>query len=62
MAEDNFQKALMITNTSGWDTDCNSANIGCLMGIKLGLKGIDGERLRRGRRLHWVGRPHWVEG
>jgi hypothetical protein len=21
---DNFQKALMITNTSGWDTDCNS--------------------------------------
>jgi ADP-ribosylglycohydrolase len=39
--EDNFQKALMITNTSGWDTDCNSANIGCLMGIKLGLKGID---------------------
>ena len=38
---DNFQKALMITNTSGWDTDCNSANIGCLMGIKLGLKGID---------------------
>jgi ADP-ribosylglycohydrolase len=39
--EDNFQKALMITNTSGWDTDCNSANIGCLMGIKLGLQGID---------------------
>jgi ADP-ribosylglycohydrolase len=38
---DNFQKALMITNTSGWDTDCNSANIGCLMGIKLGLQGID---------------------
>jgi hypothetical protein len=38
---DNFQKALMITNTSGWDTDCNSANIGCLMGIKLGLKGIE---------------------
>jgi ADP-ribosylglycohydrolase len=39
--EDNFQKALMITNTSGWDTDCNSGNIGCLMGIKLGLKGIE---------------------
>jgi ADP-ribosylglycohydrolase len=38
---DNFQQALMITNTSGWDTDCNSANIGCLMGIKLGLQGID---------------------
>lgn len=38
---DDFQKALMITNTSGWDTDCNSGNIGCLMGIRLGLKGID---------------------
>jgi ADP-ribosylglycohydrolase len=39
--EDDFQKSLMITNTSGWDTDCNSGNIGCLMGIKNGLPGID---------------------
>jgi hypothetical protein len=39
--EDDFQKSLMITNTSGWDTDCNSGNVGCLMGIKNGLKGID---------------------
>ena len=39
--EDNFQKTLMITNTSGWDTDCNSGNVGCLMGIKNGLAGID---------------------
>ena len=38
---DDFQRALMIGNTAGWDTDCNSGNIGCLMGIKLGLKGID---------------------
>ncbi len=38
---DNFQRALMITNTSGWDTDCNSANVGCLMGIKGGLAAID---------------------
>jgi ADP-ribosylglycohydrolase len=38
---DDFQRALMIGNTSGWDTDCNSGNIGCLMGIKLGLRGID---------------------
>lgn len=38
---DDFQKALMITNTSGWDTDCNSANVGCIMGIKGGLAGID---------------------
>jgi len=38
---DDFQKALTITNTSGWDTDCNSGNIGCLEGIRLGLAGIN---------------------
>jgi hypothetical protein len=39
--EDVFQKTLMIANTCGWDTDCNSGNVGCLMGIKNGLAGID---------------------
>jgi ADP-ribosylglycohydrolase len=39
--DDDFQKALMIANTSGWDTDCNSGNVGCLMGIKNGLTAID---------------------
>jgi ADP-ribosylglycohydrolase len=38
---DSFQRSLMITNTAGWDTDCNSANVGCIMGIKNGLAGID---------------------
>ncbi len=38
--EDSFQKSLMIVNTSGWDTDCNSGNVGCLMGIKNGLAGL----------------------
>ncbi len=40
-APDDFQRALMIASTSGWDTDCNAGNVGCLMGIKLGLAGID---------------------
>jgi ADP-ribosylglycohydrolase len=40
-APDDFQRALMIANTSGWDTDCNSGNVGCLLGIKNGLRGID---------------------
>jgi len=40
-SEDDFANALMIANTSGWDTDCNSGNVGCLMGIKNGLQGID---------------------
>jgi ADP-ribosylglycohydrolase len=39
--DDDFQRSLMIANTSGWDTDCNSANVGCLLGIKNGLVGID---------------------
>lgn len=40
-APDDFQKALMIVNTAGWDTDCNSGNVGCLLGIKNGLAGIE---------------------
>jgi ADP-ribosylglycohydrolase len=39
--DDDFQKTLMIVNTCGWDTDCNSGNVGCLMGIKGGLAGIN---------------------
>ena len=38
--EDDFQRSLMIVNTCGWDTDCNSGNLGCLLGIKLGLAGL----------------------
>lgn len=38
--DDDFQKSLMIVNTSGWDTDCNSGNLGCLLGIKNGLAGL----------------------
>lgn len=38
---DDFQRALMITNTAGWDTDCNSGNVGCFLGIKNGLSGLD---------------------
>jgi len=36
-----FQKSLMIANTAGWDTDCNSGNVGCLLGIKDGLVALD---------------------
>jgi ADP-ribosylglycohydrolase len=39
--DDDFQKSLMIANTAGWDTDCNSGNVGCLLGIKNGLAGIN---------------------
>ena len=40
-APDDFQKAQMIVNTSGWDTDCNAGNVGCLLGIMNGLDGLD---------------------
>jgi ADP-ribosylglycohydrolase len=39
--EGDFQKSLMIVNTCGWDTDCNSGNVGCLLGIRNGLDGIN---------------------
>jgi len=40
-SNDDFQTAMKVVNTAGWDTDCNSGNLGCLMGIKNGLAGLD---------------------
>ena len=40
--KNDFQKSLLIANTSGWDTDCNSGNVGCLLGIKGGLSTFEG--------------------
>jgi ADP-ribosylglycohydrolase len=37
-----FHQAMTIVNTSGWDTDCNSGNVGCLIGVMHGLKGLEG--------------------
>jgi ADP-ribosylglycohydrolase len=38
--EGDFSRALLIAAASGWDTDCNAGNVGCLMGIQQGLAGI----------------------
>jgi len=38
--DSDFTQSMLVVNTAGWDTDCNSGNIGCLMGIKNGLAGI----------------------
>lgn len=32
-----FSLAMHIINTCGWDTDCNSGNVGCLVAIMHGL-------------------------
>ncbi len=34
---DSFREAMRICVSSGWDTDCNGANLGCLNGIRLGI-------------------------
>ena len=40
-APDDFSRAQTIVCTSGWDTDCNAGNVGCLMGAMLGLEELD---------------------
>lgn len=37
-----FHSAMHIINTCGWDTDCNSGNVGCLVAIMNGLATFDG--------------------
>ncbi|MCL2056695.1 MAG: ADP-ribosylglycohydrolase family protein [Oscillospiraceae bacterium] len=43
---DSFDNALNICNMCGWDTDCNVANVGTVMGVLVGLDGIDYNRWR----------------
>ena len=47
-APDDFSLAETIVCTSGWDTDCNAGNVGCLIGAMLGLEGIEAGRNWRG--------------
>lgn len=32
-----FDEGMRIVNTSGWDTDCNAGNVGCVLGVLGGL-------------------------
>ncbi|KAL3432367.1 ADP-ribosylation/Crystallin J1 [Aspergillus tetrazonus] len=43
-----FDEAMHIINTCGWDTDCNSGNVGCLVAIMLGLTCFEGKYDWRG--------------
>ena len=53
-----FAHSLMIANTCGWDTDCNSGNVGCLLGIRGGLQALDAAPAKRRRqRRRQVARP-----
>ena len=51
-APEDFSRAQTIVCTSGWDTDCNAGNVGCLMGAMLGLEGDRG-----GSGLAWARSP-----
>lgn len=39
--EGDFTRSQMIINTAGWDTDCNAANVGCILGIRGGLAALE---------------------
>ena len=39
-SEENFSKAITLAVMGGWDTDCNGATVGSIMGVYLGFRGI----------------------
>ncbi|HFE67240.1 MAG TPA: ADP-ribosylglycohydrolase family protein [Chloroflexi bacterium] len=36
-----FSRTIQIANMGGWDTDCNVGNVGAIMGVAVGLDGIE---------------------
>ncbi len=43
--EGDFNRTVEIATMCGWDTDCNAANVGTIMGVACGLDGIKKEYL-----------------
>lgn len=41
-----FDESMRIVNTAGWDTDCNSGNVGSILGVLNGLTGLTGKDWR----------------
>jgi ADP-ribosylglycohydrolase len=39
--EGSFSRAVQIATNAGWDTDCNAGNVGAIMGVAVGLDGIE---------------------
>ncbi len=50
-----FARTLAVVNSCGLDTDCNSGNAGCLMGIRGGLAGIEAAPGGPARPVDWRG-------
>ena len=36
-----FSRSVQIATMAGWDTDCNAGNVGCILGVAVGLEGIE---------------------
>ncbi len=43
-----FRESMRVTNTCAYDTDCNAANVGCIVGVMRGLAAFEGEYDWRG--------------
>jgi len=41
-----FSRSIQIAAMAGWDTDCNVGNVGAIMGVAVGLDGIDFDKWR----------------
>lgn len=41
-----FDESMTIVNTSGWDTDCNSGNVGTILGVRGGLAALNAKDWR----------------
>ncbi|OTB17672.1 hypothetical protein K445DRAFT_56222 [Daldinia sp. EC12] len=52
---DDFAEAMHIVNTSGWDTDCNSGNVGCLVAIMHGLEALEYDENDKAKCYDWRG-------
>ena len=39
--EGDFDRSMHIVNTAGWDTDCNSGNVGAILGVRNGLSAFN---------------------
>lgn len=49
-----FSRSIQIANMAGWDTDCNVGNVGAVLGVAVGLDGIE-DRWREPMNDLWVG-------
>ena len=45
--EGDFSRTIEIACMCGWDTDCNAGNVGAILGVMVGIDGIDYDKWRK---------------